>query len=150
MNYNPKCITSTVPKCNIELDAKNPTKEMVFELIRHIKDPEHPYSLETLNVVSIDSVIIENISTKYNDGLRKITILFQPTIPHCSMAAIIGLCIFHVVKSKLDTFWISVKIIENTHINWHMLNKQLNDKDRVNAALENTSILDIVHDCTFI
>lgn len=147
MNQDPELFESTIPKCHQELDKERLTKEMIFELIRYIKDPEHPYSLETLNVVSLENTNINEIETKYGKNLKKITVLFQPTIPHCSMAAIIGLSIVYVLRTQLDDFWIQVQIVENTHVNWITINKQLDDKDRINAAFENNSIFNFIQDC---
>jgi metal-sulfur cluster biosynthetic enzyme len=54
------------------------------DLIRAINDPEHPLSLEQLNVVRQDHVdVTEN----------HVLVEFTPTIPHCSMATLIGLSI---------------------------------------------------------
>ncbi|KAM0986357.1 hypothetical protein ACFX13_013795 [Malus domestica] len=53
--------------------------------VRDIRDPEHPYSLEQLNVLSEESIIVD-------DKLGRILITFTPTIQHCSMATVIGLC----------------------------------------------------------
>ncbi|ELQ75381.1 hypothetical protein THOM_1678 [Trachipleistophora hominis] len=147
MNREPELFESAVPECTEQFDPNKLTKGMVFELIRHIKDPEHPYSLEILNVVNLDSIEIKEISTTYGKNLQQVVVHFQPTIPHCSMAAIIGLCIFYVLKARLDTFWIRVQIAEDTHVNWKTINKQLDDKDRTNAAFENTSILNLIGDC---
>uniref|UniRef100_A0ACD5T764 Uncharacterized protein n=1 Tax=Avena sativa TaxID=4498 RepID=A0ACD5T764_AVESA len=58
----------------------------IFEHIRDIKDPEHPYSLEELNVVTEDSIEISN-------GLSHVRVTFTPTVEHCSMATLIGLCL---------------------------------------------------------
>ncbi|OEL23141.1 Protein AE7 [Dichanthelium oligosanthes] len=49
-------------------------------------DPEHPYSLEQLNVVTEDSV-------ELNDESNHVRVTFTPTVEHCSMATVIGLCI---------------------------------------------------------
>lgn len=56
------------------------------DLIRGINDPEHPLSLEQLNVVSLDQITISSCGSK-------VQVLYTPTIPHCSMATLIGLCI---------------------------------------------------------
>ena len=58
----------------------------IFDLIRNIKDPEHPLTLEQLHVVEEHRI---NIDNKGNS----IHINFTPTIPHCSMATLIGLSI---------------------------------------------------------
>lgn len=67
-------------------------------MIRNINDPEHPYTLEQLNVLSIDNV-------KVNDKENKIDVNFTPTIPHCSMASLIGLMIrVKLLRSLPDRF----------------------------------------------
>ncbi|KAG9462881.1 hypothetical protein GDO78_022942 [Eleutherodactylus coqui] len=58
----------------------------IFDLIRSINDPEHPLSLEELNVV-------EEIRVKVEDKESTVSVEFTPTIPHCSMATLIGLSI---------------------------------------------------------
>lgn len=44
-------------------------------------DPEHPYTLEQLNVVQED-----NIEVHYTGRVATITIKFTPTVPHCRYA----------------------------------------------------------------
>ncbi|ETN72914.1 hypothetical protein NECAME_18619, partial [Necator americanus] len=106
----------------------------VFELIRDINDPEHPYTLEQLNVVQEELIhVFKDNKHIYVDvraqlmqyqsqtpvghlqslcmfstnrfgllriaysrrspctGVRKVR--FTPTIPHCTMATLIGLAI---------------------------------------------------------
>ncbi|KAK7841943.1 protein ae7-like 1, partial [Quercus suber] len=55
-------------------------------LSRDIRDPEHPYSLEQLSVLSEESITVD-------EKLGRILITFTPTIQHCSMATVIGLCL---------------------------------------------------------
>ncbi|CAI0420053.1 unnamed protein product [Linum tenue] len=56
------------------------------DFVRDIRDPEHPYSLEQLSVLSEESITVD-------DKLGRILITFTPTIQHCSMATVIGLCL---------------------------------------------------------
>ena len=115
------------------------TNEEIFEHIRHINDPEHPLSLEQLNVVTCEHVIIANNS---------IQVQFTPTIPHCSMATLIGLCIrVKLIRSLPNRFKVSIKIYPGSHQSELAINKQLNDKERVAAALENKHLLDVVNKC---
>ncbi|PVV02727.1 hypothetical protein BB560_002814 [Smittium megazygosporum] len=92
----------------------------VYELIKDITDPEHPLTLEQLNITQPDHVFVD-------DKGNYIMIEFTPTIPHCSMSTLIGLCI-------------RVALLPS-------INKQLNDKERVSAALENSNLLDVVNQC---
>ncbi|KAK2967002.1 hypothetical protein RJ640_003358 [Escallonia rubra] len=51
-----------------------------------IKDPEHPYSLEELKVITEDAIEVD-------DQRSHVRVTFTPTIEHCSMATVIGLCL---------------------------------------------------------
>ncbi|KAG9146066.1 hypothetical protein Leryth_016616 [Lithospermum erythrorhizon] len=64
----------------------------IKHFVRDIKDPEHPYSLEQLSVLSEESVTV-------NEKLGRILITFRPTIQHCSMATVIGLCLREKLKN---------------------------------------------------
>ena len=55
----------------------------IFDLVRDINDPEHPLTLEQLNVVTEEQITVE-------DEKNNIVVMFTPTIPHCSMATLIG------------------------------------------------------------
>lgn len=113
----------------------------VFEMIRHLNDPEHPLTLEQLNVVSEENIIV-------NDATNKVSVNFTPTIPHCSMATLIGLSIrVKLLRSLPGRFKVTVKITPGSHQSEDAVNKQLNDKERVAAALENAHLLDIVNKC---
>lgn len=113
----------------------------IFDLIRSINDPEHPLSLEELNVV-------EQVRVKVDDTASTVGIEFTPTIPHCSMATLIGLSIkVKLLRSLPDRFKIDVLITPGTHASEEAVNKQLADKERVAAALENSSLLEVVNQC---
>lgn len=55
----------------------------IFDLIRNINDPEHPLTLEELRVVEESNIKIDNKA-------NIVYVTFTPTIPHCSMATLIG------------------------------------------------------------
>ncbi|KAJ1440181.1 hypothetical protein B484DRAFT_323188 [Ochromonadaceae sp. CCMP2298] len=115
--------------------------EEVFHYIRKLNDPEHPLTLEQLNVVTLDQV-------RVNDKTNRVFIQFTPTIPHCSMATLIGLCIrVKLLRSLPSRFKVTIEIFPGSHQSEHAVNKQLNDKERVAAALENTHLLEIVDKC---
>jgi metal-sulfur cluster biosynthetic enzyme len=129
--------------------------DTIYELIRDIKDPEHPQTLEQLGVVSkeyidIGKIRMENRLGFVNIGLplKYIEVRFFPTIPHCSMAGIIGICLkTQLLKYISEDYWIKVLVIDGAHVDYEGLNKQLSDKDRVSAALENRDLADIVDEC---
>jgi len=55
-------------------------------LIKDIRDPEKPETLEQLSVVYEDGVVV----TPLNHDSCLIKIEFIPTVPHCSLATLIG------------------------------------------------------------
>ncbi|TNM99460.1 hypothetical protein fugu_012493 [Takifugu bimaculatus] len=116
-------------------------QKIVAKQSRTINDPEHPLSLEELNVV-------EQVRVKVNDGESTVDIEFTPTIPHCSMATLIGLSIkVKLLRCLPSRFKIDVHITPGTHASEEAVNKQLADKERVAAALENSSLLEVVNQC---
>lgn len=113
----------------------------IFDLIRNIKDPEHPLSLEELNVVREDLI---SIDTQTNT----ITVDFTPTIAKCSMAPLIGLTIIvKLLRTLPIKMKIDVHIAPGSHVSEEPYNRQLNDKERVAAALENTNLLGVINGC---
>lgn len=118
------------------------TNSEIFEYIRNINDPEHPLTLEQLNVVSIENIMIND------KNKNKILINYTPTIPHCSMATLIGLSLrVKLLRSLPQRFKVKIKITPGTHKSEKEINKQLNDKERVAAALENYSLIKVVNQC---
>ncbi|XP_072956702.1 protein AE7-like [Typha angustifolia] len=116
-------------------------QQEIFEHIRDIKDPEHPYSLEELNVVSEDLIEVD-------ERRCHVRVTFTPTVEHCSMATVIGLCIrVKLMRSLPSRYKVDIRVAPGTHSTEASVNKQLNDKERVAAALENPSLLEIVDEC---
>ncbi|CAN0386701.1 unnamed protein product, partial [Ectocarpus sp. 8 AP-2014] len=89
-----------------------------------------------------------------DDANSNVVILFTPTIPHCSMATLIGLCIrVKLLRSLPARFKVTVRIAPGTHSSEEAgtvvsVNKQLGDKERVAAALENQHLMAVVNKCT--
>uniref|UniRef100_H3AYN4 Cytosolic iron-sulfur assembly component 2A n=1 Tax=Latimeria chalumnae TaxID=7897 RepID=H3AYN4_LATCH len=63
----------------------------VYDIIRTVRDPEKPNTLEELDVVSEDSVEVQEI----DEDEYLIIIRFTPTVPHCSLATLIGIGHIH-------------------------------------------------------
>ena len=113
----------------------------VFDLLRDINDPEHPLTLEQLKVAAPDLISIDE-----ETGVVRVS--FTPTIPHCSMATLIGLCVrVKLMRSLPPRYKVDVSVTPGTHASEDALNKQLNDKERVAAALENPRLLEAVEQC---
>mmetsp|Transcript_53 Transcript_53/g.132 ORF Transcript_53/g.132 Transcript_53/m.132 type:complete len:167 (+) Transcript_53:128-628(+) len=113
----------------------------VFEHVRDVTDPEHPYTLEQLNVVSEDLIEVD-------DAKGSVRMTFTPTVPHCSMSTLIGLCLrVKLLRALPGRFKLDIKVTPGSHSSEHAVNKQLADKERVAAALENPNLLDMVNRC---
>ncbi|XP_060674555.1 protein AE7 [Ziziphus jujuba] len=116
-------------------------QQEVFDHIRDIKDPEHPYSLEELKVISEDAIEVD-------DHRSYVRVTFTPTVEHCTMATIIGLCLrVKLIRSLPSRYKVDIRVAPGTHSTEAAVNKQLNDKERVAAALENPNLLDMVDEC---
>ncbi|AFM99223.1 hypothetical protein EHEL_101310 [Encephalitozoon hellem ATCC 50504] len=155
MNESPFIVSSLEKRYPFEISngmLQEVTPHTVFELIRDIRDPEHPYTLEQLGVVSKEGISIGAINSDdsvLGIGLpiKYVRVMFKPTIPHCSMAAVIGLCIKAQLNKYVRSHFIQVHIVDGGHINFKALNKQLDDKDRVLAAMENETLADLMKEC---
>lgn len=82
LNANPTVYSSTVrghAEALEELEDDARADEIdsleVFELVRHLNDPEHPLTLEQLHVTSVENVIVDN-------SRSTVDVFFTPTVPH--------------------------------------------------------------------
>ncbi|KAJ9449100.1 Protein AE7 [Diplonema papillatum] len=113
----------------------------VYELVRGIKDPEHPNTLEQLKVVCQSGL-------EFNDSTKELLVWITPTVTHCSQVTLIGLCIrVKLLRCLPQRFKVDLKIVPGTHDQEIAVNKQLNDKERVAAALENARLVDVINAC---
>ncbi|KAG0418651.1 MIP18 family protein galla-1 [Dictyocoela roeselum] len=151
----------------------NVARETIFELIRDIKDPEFPTTLERLNVVKLEDVKIHKITfddTRFIDigtpskkpyfrtivfrkilraglPLSVIDIEYAPSSYNCSMASQIGICIRYFVEKYVWGYWIRVNIKKETHLEYKKINRQINDKDGIMSAMENPNLMAIADEC---
>ncbi|KAI0086211.1 hypothetical protein BDY19DRAFT_895160 [Irpex rosettiformis] len=118
-------------------------QDEIFDLIRSISDPEHrSMTLEQLAVVSAPQI---TFNSKVPD---RVTVEFTPTVPHCGMSTFIGLSIrVRLLRSLPERYKIDIRVKPGSHESEHALNKQLNDKERVAAALENPALLEVLEQC---
>uniref|UniRef100_A0A1D1XXY3 MIP18 family protein At1g68310 n=1 Tax=Anthurium amnicola TaxID=1678845 RepID=A0A1D1XXY3_9ARAE len=90
-------------------DAVDPLD--VFDSVRDIRDPEHPYSLEQLSVLSEESITVD-------EKLGRIKITFTPTVQHCSMATVIGLCLrVKLMRCFPPHFKVDINVAPGSHAN---------------------------------
>ncbi|KAH3762312.1 mitotic spindle-associated mmxd complex subunit mip18 [Pelomyxa schiedti] len=113
----------------------------IYEILRTVKDPEHPVTLEQLKVISVEQI-------KVDDAASTIEVQFTPTVAHCTMATLIGLCIrVKLLRLLPRRFKVQILLSEGSHSSEEDVNKQLNDKERIAAAMENTNLLNVVNNC---
>ncbi|KAF9072863.1 hypothetical protein BDP27DRAFT_1216925 [Rhodocollybia butyracea] len=133
-----------------EMDAEEGEEEEIdqdeiFDLIRNICDPEHPTTtLEELHVVSASQIFIGGSNNKPNT----VKVEFTPTVPHCGASTYIGLSIrVRLIRSLPTRFKLDIAVKPGSHQSEHAVNKQLNDKERVAAALENPALVKMIETC---
>ncbi|KAE8376185.1 hypothetical protein BDV26DRAFT_294317 [Aspergillus bertholletiae] len=121
-------------------------EQEIYDLVSTISDPEHPISLGALAVVSLPDIsITPTLPYVPASPLRTVTVLITPTITHCSLATVIGLGVrVRLEQSLPPRFRVDVRIKEGTHSTADEVNKQLADKERVAAALENGTLMGVI------
>ncbi|CAG7927121.1 unnamed protein product [Penicillium olsonii] len=121
-------------------------EQEIYDLISSISDPEHPISLGELAVVSLPDIAIKpTLPNVPESPLQTVTVLITPTITHCSLATVIGLGVRVRLEQSLPSrFRMDVRIKEGTHSTGDEVNKQLADKERVAAALENGALMGVI------
>ena len=141
-----KTLSQTFPQPAPSLRDDDPSREPidpreVFDHVRLIADPEHPYTLEQLGVVSESAVTVD-------DEAGAVSLSFTPTVSHCSMATLIGLCLrVRLAQALPRRFKVDVTIAKGKHSQEEDVNRQLADKERVAAALENPGLRSLVAKC---
>mmetsp|Transcript_4877 Transcript_4877/g.11048 ORF Transcript_4877/g.11048 Transcript_4877/m.11048 type:complete len:170 (+) Transcript_4877:82-591(+) len=123
---------------DVDSDEDDVTVQEVFESLRYLQDPEHPnLSLEQLKVVEAGHVWVDP---------RRIHVRFTPTVPTCSVATLIGLTIKAKLQRSLPRrYKVDVEITPGAHNQEDQVNKQLADKERVAAALENPALRNLIN-----
>ncbi|KAF7559315.1 hypothetical protein G7046_g4833 [Stylonectria norvegica] len=125
--------------------AAEPIDEQeVYDLISTISDPEHPVSLGQLSVINLCDIHITPAPTLGMPGpntIVQVVVQITPTITHCSLATVIGLGVRVRLEQTLPpNYRVDVTCKENSHNQDDQVNKQLGDKERVAAALENDTL----------
>ncbi|CRG98001.1 conserved Plasmodium protein, unknown function [Plasmodium gallinaceum] len=129
---------NTTDLCDLYYEEDKINEDEIFDLLRDIKDPEYSYTLENLK-------IIEKKNIHINHEEKNITIYFTPTIPNCSLATLIGLMISIKLQFSLsNNFKTNIYIYPGSHNSEHSINKQLNDKERIAAAIENSHLFNVI------
>lgn len=138
----------------MEYKKFNFKRELIYEFIKDIKDPEKDCTIEELDLIDDNS-----IKLKESQSFTTIIIEWKPTTPNCSLAVNIGLCMRYKLEKEIRNFIsilnnsghkfqrncfkykIEIILKEGSHNTEAEVNKQLNDKERYSAAIENPHIL---------
>lgn len=142
-------MTAAVPAPLVPGSSANVAK-IYIDLIANIQDPEHPLTLGSLSVVNLPDISLAptlNPSDFPNNisPITTLTVLLTPTVTHCSLATVIGLGVRVRLEQALPPrFRVDVRIKEGTHSTAEQVNKQLGDKERVAAALENGTLMGVL------
>jgi len=119
-------------------------EQEIYDLISTISDPEHPLSLGSLAVVNLPDIHIKP-PTSPQSNISTVVVEITPTITHCSLATVIGLGVRVRLEQALPPrFRVDVRIKEGTHSTGDAVTKQLGDKERVAAALENGTLMGVL------
>ena len=129
-----------------DLDEREEIDEQeVYDLISTITDPEHPLSLGSLGVVNLEDIKIIP-PTSPRSRISSVQVLITPTTSACSLTTVIGLGVKVRLMNALPArFRIDVRIKEGTSSSADEANKQLGDKERVAAAMENRNLINMVN-----
>jgi len=143
-------VDKTEPASEVIGDLPAEVEDLKFDIydqIRTIRDPEKPENLEELSVVLEEGVHVYPLNGRNNKFIANIE--FVPTVPHCHLATLIGLCI----RTKLERTLVpgqvklEINVKEGSHNTEEDINKQINDKERVAAAMENPNLKETVEQC---
>uniref|UniRef100_A0A8D8B7W9 MIP18 family protein CG30152 n=1 Tax=Culex pipiens TaxID=7175 RepID=A0A8D8B7W9_CULPI len=120
-------------------------RETIYDFLRTIRDPEKPNTLEDLKVVYEEGIFVQEPT---EGNVYVVRIEFNPTVPHCSLATLIGLCIrIKVQRSLAHNLKLDIYIKKGAHSTEEEINKQINDKERIAAAMENPNLRQLVENC---
>ncbi|ORE09795.1 hypothetical protein BCV72DRAFT_247959 [Rhizopus microsporus var. microsporus] len=107
-------------------------KEAEAEYDDNIGDPKQPLTLDQLSVAQFEHIEVDSENST-------VLIEFTPTVPYCLMATLIN---FYIRARLLH---VDIEIRKETYQYEGVVNKQLNDKERVAAVLENNHLLEAVN-----
>lgn len=85
---------------------------MIWDLISAIKDPEFEMTLEDLKVVREKHVFV----SRSPRGEPCVSVRFTPTVPHCSQATTIGLCLAHAVGTSVPNVKFDIHVAPGKHM----------------------------------
>lgn len=85
----------------------------MIDLLSTISDPEHPLTLSQLAVVQLPHITVKDDPAS---PMSNVLVEITPTIPHCSMATLIGLCIrVRLERALPQRFRVDIRVRPGTH-----------------------------------
>lgn len=126
-----------------------PINFLIFNHLTKTVDPEYPLTLSDLGILKLEHIEVVNQNSSYLT-IQKIS--FFPTFGQCKLAPLLGITIFFLIQSKITIKklvkiyhrnWLPVfkiNLDNNVHAIGENITRQLNDTERLSAALENNSI----------
>ncbi|XVF59622.1 hypothetical protein PTKIN_Ptkin07bG0290400 [Pterospermum kingtungense] len=128
----------------------NPVVHAKKERVARTEDPHGDDAVDPLDIYDILLSVLSEESITVDEKLGRILITFTPTIQHCSMATVIGLCLRVKLKECFPPhFKVDIKVSPGSHADEESVNKLLNDKERVAAALEIPNLRQLVDECLY-
>jgi metal-sulfur cluster biosynthetic enzyme len=86
---------------------------LTADLLSSISDPEHPLTLSQLAVVQLPHITVKDDPSS---PMSFVVVEITPTIPHCSMATLIGLCIrVRLERALPQRFRVDIRVRPGTH-----------------------------------
>jgi len=122
---------------------------VLLSQLNWIIDPEYPILIFDLEILKLESIIIKN---KIFSQLVSYEISFFPTYGQCKLAPLLGISIIMAILKKstlkkafkqTNKKWslnFKITLTDKKHTAGENITKQLNDRERLSAALENSSI----------
>eukprot|EP01015_Nassula_variabilis_P021898 TRINITY_DN3957_c0_g1_i4.p1 TRINITY_DN3957_c0_g1~~TRINITY_DN3957_c0_g1_i4.p1 ORF type:complete len:150 (+),score=18.10 TRINITY_DN3957_c0_g1_i4:64-513(+) len=129
-------------------DGKQPDQKSleyinnVYDVIRCIRHPEHPHTIDFLNIVQKNQ-----ISFRSENNLKLVVVNWQPLRSTCKFALHVGFAIRLKLEREFKHFEnikIEVLICEGGHRMRDSINRVVNDKERYQAAKENSELITFV------
>ena len=88
------------------------------------------------------------MESNLDDDYINVKIEFTPTVPHCTLATLIGLCIWVKINNAFgDLCKIELFITPGSHPHSREITKQMNDKERLLSAKDNVELMGLVNLC---
>jgi metal-sulfur cluster biosynthetic enzyme len=117
----------------------------IFDELSSVLDPERGHlTLADLDVISPETITVEATGKRH----ATVTVQVKPTVPHCHLMTIIALSIRARLHFTLPvtTFWkVQLIVPHASHLQAEEIERQVNDKERVAAAMENPTVMNEIN-----